>query len=382
MPEDPKGTPPTPEAVEPVEPAAELKLPPEWNLELQAAVCEHCDWAYLFSRDKPLQRCPHCFQPRLSKLDRQIEELPFTYPPEQVIPFAVPSATLERNLLDFARRIWFAPADLKPSNLTTRLQRVYLPLWLVDTDVQAVWQAEAGFNYEVVSHRERFDQNRAGWVTREVEETRIRWEPRAGKLHRSYSNVPAPALEEDIQIRKRLGTYDSTAARAYESGVILESSVRLPDRSPEDAWPSAVPALQSAAAEECRQAAAADHIRQFRWSPDYVKRNWTLMLLPMYTTYYLDDQNDPKVILIHGQSGRVTGERRASMRRAQRTSLIFLIVALVIFVIGLLVAAASLVSPDLLVYGGIGILLALFIALLAVVPIGMAWSFNRSQSKL
>ena len=194
--------------------------------------------------------------------------------------------------------------------------------------------------------------------------------------------MPAPALEEEIQIRKRLGTYDAKATKSYESGVISEAFVRLPDRNPEDAWPSAVPALQSAAAEECRQATAADHIRQFRWSPDYVKRNWTLMLLPMYTTYYLDDENHPKVILIHGQSGRVSGERRASMKRAQRTSLIFLIVALVIFVIGLLVAAASLVSPNLLVYGGIGILLALFIALSAVVPVGMAWSFNRSQSNL
>ena len=382
MPEDSNDTPLTPEEVEPVETAAELKLPPEWNLELQAAVCEHCDWAYLFPKGNAPQRCPHCFQPRLANLDGQIQELPYTYPPEQVVPFDVPSAVLEHNLLDFARGIWFVPADLKPSNLTSRLERVYLPMWLVDTDVQAVWQAEAGFNYEVVSHRERFDQNRADWVTREVEEIRIRWEPRAGKLHRTYSNIPVPALEQDIQLRKRLGTYDSKAAKSYESGVISKAFVRLPDRNPEDAWPSAVPALQSAAAEECRQATAADHIRQFRWSPDYVKRNWTLMLLPMYTTYYLDDENHPKVILIHGQSGRVSGERRASMKRAQRTSLIFLIVALVIFVIGLLVAAASLVSPDLLVYGGIGILLALFIALSAVVPVGMAWSFNRSQSNL
>jgi hypothetical protein len=380
MPEDPNEAPLTPEAAEPLEPVGEINLPPEWNLELSAAVCEHCDWAYLFPKDNPPQRCPHCLQPRLAKLDRQIEELPYTYPPEQVIPFAVPSATLERNLLEFARGIWFAPADLKPSNLTSRLQPVYLPMWLVDTDVQAVWQAEAGFDYEVVSHRERFDQNRAGWLTREVEETRIRWEPRAGKLHRSYENIPAPALEEDLQFRKRLGTYDSRAAKPYEPGFISEVFVRLPDRNPEDAWPSAVPAIQSAAAEECRQAAAADHIRQFGWSPDYVKRNWTLMLLPMYTTYYLDDENHPKVILVHGQSGRLSGERRASMKKAQRTSLVFLIVALVIFVMGLLVAAASLVSPDLLIYGGIGILLALFVALMAVVPVGMAWSFNRSQS--
>lgn len=380
MPEHQNDTPAIPEAAEPGEPAAERKLPPEWNLDLQAAVCEHCDWAYLFPKGNAPQRCPHCFQPRLVNLNQQIEELPYTYPPELVVPFGVSTTVLERNLMDFAKGIWFAPPDLKPSNLIARLQRVYLPMWLVDSDVQALWQAEAGFNYEVVSHQERFDQNRAGWVSREIEETRIRWEPRAGKLTRSYQNIPAPALEEDIQLRRRLGTYDSKSAQPYQSGVISEAFVRLPDRDPEDAWPSAVPSIQSAAAEECRQAAAADHIRQFRWTPDDVKRNWTLMLLPVFTTYYLDDESQPKVILVQGQSGRVSGERRASMKRAQRTSLIFLVVALAVFVVGLLVAAASLLSPDLLVYGGIGLLVALFVALLAVVPVGMVWSFNRSQS--
>jgi len=54
------------------------------------------------------------------------------------------------------------------------------------------------FNYEVVSHQERFSQNQGGWNSQEVTETRVRWELRRGRLDRVYSNNPIAALEGKI----------------------------------------------------------------------------------------------------------------------------------------------------------------------------------------
>jgi hypothetical protein len=252
-------------------------------------------------------------------------------------------------------------------------------MWLVDAQAEARWEAEVGFDYQVVSHQERYADHQGGWRTREVEETRVRWEPRVGELRRTYANVAAPALEEDAALRRRLGEWDWQRAQRYDASAMAQAWIRLPNRTPADAWPAAEPTVRQQAADECRRAAGADHIRQFRWTPSYAERNWTLLLAPAYTTYYVDDEGAPQPVLIHGQTGQIDGARRGSMQRAQRTSLILALVALGIFIVSLVIAAAGLVAPPVAVLGGIGILIALVLGLGALVPIVRVWQFNRQQ---
>jgi hypothetical protein len=155
--------------------------------------------------------------------------------------------------------------------------------------------------------------------------------------------------------------------------------VRLPDRPPKDAWSDAQLALFNAAAEECRKAARADHLRQFSWPPEFSSQRWTQLLLPVYTAYYLDDDRQPQGLLIHGQSGKISGARRASMQRARRSALIILGVAVLIFILGLILAGASLLVPPLLVPGILGLALALLVGMGAIIPPVRAGWFNRSQ---
>ncbi len=348
-----------------------------WGVNLEAAICEQCDWRYLLPQGILPLRCPHCLQATLVSLEEQADSLPHSHPPELLLPFTVSTQTLSQSIQRFAGDIWFAPGDLNPQNLKTRLQRIYLPMWLVDRQAQATWQAEAGFDYQVVSHRDSFDENRGGWYSQQVTETNIRWEPRLGKLKRRYHNIPAPALEEHFQLMRQLGQYNIKAGQSYQPQAMEQTLIRLPNRSPADAWPDAVPAFQAAAAEECRQAAGADHIRQFRWTTEYHNPNWTLLLLPMYVTYYLDDDRNPQSILIHGQTGQLSGPRRASMRRAQRTALIIAGVAAIIFAVSLIIALASLFAPPLFLVAGVGIIAAIIVSLLAIAPMVIAWQFNR-----
>jgi hypothetical protein len=354
-----------------------------WGLELEYAICERCDWGYLVQRGTQPQLCPHCFQGKLTSLQEQAghlhQILPCTSPPEMVIPFSLPEQEIAAAVGKFAGGIWFAPGDLKPQNLLGRIQQVYIPMWLVDVDVQADWQIEAGFNYNVVSYQDRYDENRGGWFSHEVTEQRVRWEPRLGRLKRSYSNLRAPALEDQPALERSLGKYNLSQAQPYQNNVVGRAFVRLPNRSIQDAWPEAVPALQSAAAEECRKAAGADHLRDFRWSPEFGKQNWTLLLLPLYTTYYLDDEQVPRAVYIQGQTGSVSGSRRASPKRGQRAALTLLGFALAVFLIGLALAAASPLLPPLMVFSGIAILLAILLGLGAIIPIAMVWQFNRSN---
>ena len=296
-----------------------------------------------------------------------------------VVPFQVTHESLDDGIKIFASKIPFAPKDLTSQNLRSRLCRLFLPMWLVDAKVEARWWAEVGFDYKVVSHQAHYDDHRGGWSSREVEEGRIRWELRLGKLERNYHNISAPALEEDMVIKQEMGAFKLGEAVEYPVKEIEDSFVRLPNRDTKDAWVEATPAIHTAAAEECRQAAGADHIRQFSWKPQYSNNNWTLMILPLYTTYYLDAEKVAQPVFIHGQTGQIRGVRRASMKRGQRMSLIILVIAGLIFLLSIILAVASVALPILLVIGVIGLAIALLTAAGAVVPIALVWQFNRRQ---
>lgn len=358
--------------------AAATHLTQGWGKTLQGAVCECCDWTFLIeSANRPV-RCPHCWQANLTLLpDEQVNELPYIRPPEAVLPYQVSEGSLTVRMQDFARGIPFAPEDLTSQNLKARLRQVYLPMWLVDAEVKATWQAEVGFNYQVVSHQEHYDDLRGGWSTHQVEEERVRWEARQGRLARVYQNISAPALDEHAAMQRALGDFTLSQATPYQPGALSNHLVRLPNRTPQAAWSEAAPAFQAAAAEECRQASNADHIRQFRWQPEYSGQNWTLLLLPLYATYYLDDAQLAQPVLVNGQTGQVNGARRASMKRAQRAALIICIIAVVLFLFSVLIGAVGIAVPPLLLLGGIGVCAAVLLGLAAVIPIVMAWQFNK-----
>lgn len=343
-----------------------------WGIKLEPAICEACDWLYLLPPGRLPRLCPHCFGAELARLD----EVEFSQPPELVLPFGQSPDRIKEILQRFSQDIWFAPADLNPDILQERLHQLYLPVWLVDSEVEATWEAEAGFDYEVVSHEDRYDGN--GWHSHQVTEQRVRWEPRLGRLKRSYHNIPAPALE-----RPPVGTndYRPDQARPYTPAAIQDTIIRLPRRRTADAWPDATPRLYERAAAECETACRVHHFRHFRWKPAYRNQNWTLLLAPLYTTYYRDDSGAARPIFIEGQTGRIEGQRRASMKAAQRWSWIILGVAAAIFIISGLVGLAGVLVAPLLPVAAVGLAMALGLGLLAVLPVVYVWQFNREATR-
>ena len=352
----------------------------EWGAAVQQVFCQHCDWQYLLPAGSQLPQCPHCFQSKLAQIDPNGNGSGQPdYCPELVLPYTASAQAIDSAIRQFAEGIPYAPQGLDYATLRARLYPVYLPMWLVDANIDATWQAEAGYNYQVVSHQELFDQNRGGWNTREVTETRIRWEPRIGRLRRAYQNIPAPALEEAKAIRSSLGDFDLSRPVPYHPSQLERVSVRLPDRDQQDAWSEAAAAFQQVGGNEVKEACASDHLRQFRWTATFTDRSWTLLLMPAYSTYYLDDENKPQPVMLHGQTGRMTGCRRASMARAQRSSLIFLSIGLAIFLLGLIMGGLSVMAPPLAPLAILAVVIGLPCSLAAIIPVTIAWNFNRSQ---
>ncbi len=357
-----------------------------WGMDLAAVSCKHCHSSYLIPCvPAPAGLCPNCSQDALEVIPGGLTEMAHPYPPELILPASLPPSKIDDAIRAFAAGIPFAPPELTPNVLRSRLTTMYLPMWLVDGAVSAYWQAEAGFDYQVLSHQELYEQGKGGWKTREVKDPRIRWENRVGRLDRAYQNVAAPALDDAPRLEKQIGSFHMEGALSYTSqhiqpGGARPSFIRLPDHPPEAAWCEASTAFQKTAADECRRACEAGHLRQFRWKAQFARLNWTLMLLPVYSTCYADDHGKQHTVLIHGQTGAFSGERRASVRRAGQFSLSILIVGILLFLAGLLLDSTSVpglslfaVSPYIIVLGLAGILAS-------GIPFIIVWDFNRKQA--
>jgi hypothetical protein len=341
----------------------------QWLRPLQPAICEHCDWNYVLPPVAEMPICPHCYQTTLTPLTE--DDLGQISSPEQVVPFSVAADRVQEQLSNFTRSFRFTPQDLQAARLAGRLRRVFIPTWLVDSEVTAGWQAEAGFDYQVVSHQESFKQG--SWRTKEVQETRIRWEARAGQLQRHYDNVRAPALEEIGDVEDKLGSFTSKEAAPYRQEMLEETLVRLPNRDHVDAWPDTHPRFQQLASIECQKAAGADHIRHYQWQAHYDNQHWSLLLLPFYSTWYLDDEQQPIPVLLHGRTGQLSGIKRASMKKAKRTTTIAAILAGLFF---LLTLALYWLEPSLTCVTAV---LTFLVGIGAILPIAYVSQFNRDQ---
>lgn len=351
-----------------------------WGAPLTAVHCAYCGEAHLVPlmdeglRPSPPSRCPFCLQGPVAPQPAYLRE----EPPEQVLPYGVSEQSLANILERWSRGVWFRPADLKAGVLMQRVRRYLFPLWLVDGQVEAAWRADAGFDYQVVSYQDRYSE-RAGWSSQEVTETQVRWEPRVGRLNRAYENVAAPALDDHRALMARLGDFDLSQRTDYSPKAVAGAVVRFPSLEPEAAWPGVEAAFVRAAEAECRQAASADHIRDFVLQAEYSDLNWTLLLLPAYVTWY---QEGGRVwpVLVNGQNGRVSGVRQASARKANVTSLVLGAVALLLFLVGGGLALLGAALPPAAVVGVVILVIGLLLAVAAPIPAIGVWVFNRRSS--
>jgi hypothetical protein len=350
-----------------------------WGVPLVAVHCERCGEAHLVPEDalgggeggEVSLRCPLCLQGPVASQPAMVRE----EPPEQVVPYGVSEERLAGILGRWAEGGWFRPDDLRGRVLVQRARRYLVPLWLVDGRVEGAWRADVGFDYQAVSYQDRYSQGR-GWSSREVKEGRVRWEPRVGRLRRAYENLVAPALDDHRRLMGRLGDYDLGQRAGYTPQAMADASVRIPTLDPEVAWPGAEGAFVRAAREDCRQAADADHIRDFKVEAGYEELNWTLLLLPAYVTWYREGER-VWPLLVNGQSGRVSGVRRASTRKANVTSLVLGAIALLLFVLGGLMALLGAAVPPVAAVGGVILILGLFLAVVAPIPAIGVWASNR-----
>ncbi|MCC7359554.1 MAG: hypothetical protein IT317_08765 [Anaerolineales bacterium] len=344
----------------------------DWPGQLAPAGCAVCGVVHLTPPGwvEAGRRCPACARGTLAAQPAPVRP----EPPELALPFAVTSAQAAAALEAWAAGVWLRPAELSGPVLQARLAPTYLPMWLVDAEAAGAWTAQAGYAYEVASTNENYQGGQ--WVTQRVNETRLRWEPRAGQVRRAYANVAAPALEDQAALLKRLGAFPLDKAAAFAPEAAQAAAVRVPTLTPEAAWPFARARLDERVAADVQAAAGAQKLEQPNLTLAYLGRHWTQLLLPVYATHYQDESGVWHAVLINGANGRIAGVRRASQRLGWQWTGVIAAAALALFVLGALLTLAGAVLPPLMALGGLLLVAGFGMGLAALVPAVWAWQFN------
>ena len=306
--------------------------------------------------------------------------LPSELPPELVFPFTLQPQSLAQRLQGFTQGIPYPPADLSPENLQKRLQKVFIPAWLVDAGVRASWQAEVGFNYAVVSHQEKYSDTpgrlahpggqgdaralgaapgQAGAHLPEYRPARRRERPRPAAQPVLSWSLPAPG-PMPLRWRERLSSVCPPAAARTPGPTPCPASRRWRRRNA-----ARQPAPTTCAISAGRRTSSA------RTGPSCSSR------CTPPTTWTMRVRRNPCTST--GRTVRSAALAAPRPNAARRRSLTILIVAAVIFMLSLLLALAGAVVPPLLAVGGVGLFAAALVALAAGIPALTAWQFNRSQ---
>ncbi len=321
--------------------------------------CDGC--GALFRADADGEVCPACGAGRLALAEPRIDGAP-----ELAVPFATVDGAVQKSLSAFAGEIWFPTDDL--AKIPGRVRQIWWPRWLVDADIAGSWEAEAGFDYQVASTQEVYS---GGWTTRDVTETRIRWESRAGRATLAYANISVPALAiQEEAVFSSTTAWDDSLSGPW---------IRLPDRSASEQWPAAVLELRRRVSADCIRACSAEHIRDFYLEMHAEQAGWTWLLTPIWATWYTDDDGIRHVIRVDGVTGEVEGPRLASKRKGRILALILLSSAIVCAGIGLFIGLIGILLWPLLAVAAVLLVLALILACVAIWPAVHPGQWNKRE---
>ncbi|MFT7520412.1 MAG: hypothetical protein ACI9MC_002558 [Kiritimatiellia bacterium] len=269
-----------------------------WGLPHVPAWCEGCSrgWMVPSSQQGALCGCG------AAKLQASSVAVPVGGP-EGLVAAKVERVDLPDRIEEYFKGVKWRDKDVKPAALAQRAVQVWWPRYLVDSGVVGTFQVEVGFDYEAQSSIERYAGN--SWVTEKRVEWRIRWEARVGKLRRRYDNITVSAVRDQDDLPG--GDSQHSELSAFDPVAVNEQRLQVPDLSPTESWGEAEPSFRRMAGEDVQRAVQGQHVRDVHVSADFPDQHWTLMLQPMWMTWYKTDSGEVLPIVIDAVDGEVVG---------------------------------------------------------------------------
>ncbi len=338
------------------------------------AECSYCQRVFLIAPSHENLICPLCYYGALHAQPNYA----FNIQPIQILPFKIAPEKLSLIYSNFISPVKYKPVSMNTEALLKNTQAMFWPYWAVGGDVNGSWQMDAGFDYQVESAKESYSVS--GWQSEKKILTRIRWEERLGQISTYIDNIITPALQEHANRLQMAGNYSIKQAKGFKSTFTAEAIMQLPDVAPEDAWPSAIPTFEQKVAKICKIAADAQHFRKFSADVNFTNQNWGEVFLPLYTTFYTDDDGGVHIFVVNGETGAIEGPRVASPAQGGYVAGVIGAITGGLFFAALITFILSIKFPDISFITGILAILSFIGLIVALTVSGWPKRWNKMQT--
>lgn len=296
-----------------------------WRAQKQSVKCQSCHAISVFDATRQSQGCEFCGSTALVPY----EEVKDSFSPESLLPMKVSHVQARELIKKWYGSRWFAPNKLKKAALTDTVKGIYIPYWTFDAQVNADWEAEAGYHYY---ETEEYTDNNGNRQTRRIQRTR--WEYARGHLDHFFDDelVPASHGIQPNHLRavepfptNDLVPYDSK----YLSGWVVEryqiDLVSAAQHSREQ-MERKVQAL-------CGQQVPGDTYRNLRVRAGFSHQTFKHILAPLWLLQYRYGAKNFQVVM-NGYTGKVSGDYPKSWVKIALAAIAVMIVLLILFSVG------------------------------------------------
>lgn len=296
-----------------------------WDAEKKSVKCQSCQAISVFDPARVSQKCDFCGSSALVPF----EQTQALIRPESLLEFKVPETRVREDIrVWYGSRFW-APRALKSRALTDTIKGVYLPYWTFDADVDAIWQAQAGYYYYT---SESYTDSEGKSQTRQVQHTR--WEDASGSLVHSFNDALVPASKgvqadllreiEPFPTRTDLKPYDA----AFLSGWIVEQyQIDLVT-----AAQNARTNMTAVVTELCSKKVPGDTQSGLQVQTYFSEQTFKHILVPIWLLSYTYGATSYQVV-VNGYTGTIAGKYPLSRWKIALAVLAALVVAFVLFLL-------------------------------------------------
>lgn len=222
--------------------------------------------------------------------------------PDELVPFGIERTTARRLMREWARRRWTGPGSLRRVADSESFRGAFVPYW--------VWEARTRSRFRA-ARGDRYWARTAGSGKAGGSRVRgIRWRPAAGFVDRDFAGVAIAATVrlDGRMLAELMRDWRLGGAVPFEPEQLEGCWVQRYDLEPEVGLELAKDRMAAAVERAVRARVGGDEQHVPVIDTAYADLGYKLVLLPVWLASYAH-RGRRRMVAVHGESGRVVGER-------------------------------------------------------------------------
>ncbi|MCC5874674.1 MAG: primosomal protein N' (replication factor Y) - superfamily II helicase [Candidatus Sumerlaeia bacterium] len=259
--------------------------------------CPGCGASVEFAPEIAADACPFC----ATHLDRRAAHAPTrVIRPNGLLPFKIDDREARTRFVQWTKKVWFAPNDLKKLAVLGRVEGLYVPYWTYDSMTFSFYTGMRGIHYWVTTRDSKGNTRR---------QRRTRWYPVSGRVDQFFDDILVCASKglPEKHVNK-LEPWDLREMRSYEPTYLSGFRAERYQISLKEGFGTAKIIMDSAIYESVRRHIGGDVQRISSINTQYEGITFKHVLLPVWLATYRY-ANKTYRVLVNARTGDVRGER-------------------------------------------------------------------------